>query len=150
VQELELAAEARYREGLELMARGRHGAGIYLLGYVVEMRLKLACFRLMGASNTTPVDALREAARRNAKHMGVAAKDESCHSLRFWFELVEQHRARSGRPSLAADYTRCVERVYRTWWVEMRYHPDLATDRDMDQVHKDVSWLDSNYLALWT
>ena len=35
VRELELAAEGKYWEGLELMALGRRGAGIYLMGYVV-------------------------------------------------------------------------------------------------------------------
>jgi len=150
MQELELAAEARYWEGLELMALGRRGAGIYLMGYVAEMHLKLACFRLMGASNAAPVDALRAAARRRAKDGRVGCPEEGFHSLRFWFSLIERERADAGRCGLNADFQRCVERLYQTWWVEMRYHPDAATEADTDQVFEDVSWLGRNYLALWT
>lgn len=44
IQEFELAAEERYYEGLELMVSGRSGGGVYLMGYVGEMILKVAYF----------------------------------------------------------------------------------------------------------
>jgi hypothetical protein len=150
VQELELAAEARYWEGLELMALGRRGAGIYLMGYAAEMHLELACFRLMGAAAPDPVTPLRASACRRAKQWGVTCPDEGCHSLMFWFALVERQRADLGKPCLAVDFGRCVERLYRSWWVEMRYRSDVATDADASRVFEDVSWLAHNYADMWS
>jgi hypothetical protein len=150
VQELELAAADRYWEGLELMALGRHGAGIYLMGYVAEMRIKLACFRLLGASNVDPVESLRTSARRRASSAGLVTDHEGYHSLVFWHDLIVHQRSLIGRPALSPDFTHRVGRLYHTWWVEMRYHPDVATATDADHVFEDVSWLDRNYAMLWT
>jgi len=152
VQELELAAEARYWEGLELMALGRRDVGIYLMGYGAEMHLKLACFRLVGASNVDPVEALRNQARLDVRAWPVAARppEEGLHSLRFWFALLKRRRQDAGRSDLTVDFERCVERLYQTWWVGMRYHQGMARDADMDQVFEDVSWLARNYSILWS
>jgi hypothetical protein len=46
IQEFQFAAEERYWDGLEFMVAGRAGGGLYLLGYVAEMLLKCASFRL--------------------------------------------------------------------------------------------------------
>ncbi|HWL94516.1 MAG TPA: hypothetical protein VNT79_13405 [Phycisphaerae bacterium] len=49
VQDLVLASDQKYWEGIELLLAGRRGAGIYLLGFAAEMILKAAVFRIDGA-----------------------------------------------------------------------------------------------------
>lgn len=46
LQEVYLAAESRYRKGCFLLDGGQWDGGIYLLGYVAEILLKLAYCRL--------------------------------------------------------------------------------------------------------
>jgi len=83
VQDLDLAAEERYWEGLELMADGHTGAGIYLMGYAAEMKLKVAYSRLQGASPGADARSYIVPARRRAPTLIPGIQDETSHSVRF-------------------------------------------------------------------
>ena len=62
-QLLELAMEDRYVTASALLARGEWDGAIYLLGYVGEIVLKTAYFRLRGESLASPISAMLFAAR---------------------------------------------------------------------------------------
>jgi hypothetical protein len=55
----ERAAQQRFQDGEALRASGRDGGAIYLYGYVVEMVLKAACYRLFGHPPHAPVESAR-------------------------------------------------------------------------------------------
>jgi hypothetical protein len=152
VQDFEISAEERFYEGLEALTRRNLGAGMYLMGYAAEMLLKNAVFRFNGASLADPIYPQLGPARARGRNYGNVPLDESFHSLQFWFSLLCQDRAVSQRPlapALHAQGTRCVQRLYENWWVEMRYRPDQATGVEAEEVLEDVGWLWENYLDLW-
>ena len=68
IQVYEEAAEARYLEGLELIQRGYSGGGVYLLGYVAEILLKAAFFRIRGYA----IDRTISAEDRSKEKTGVS------------------------------------------------------------------------------
>jgi hypothetical protein len=152
VQDLELAAEQRYWEGMHLMAEGRWGAGIYLMGYATEMVLKAAVFRTDGAS---PADDVRSRLGPARVWGGVFLPNvphESYHSLWFWYRLLRQKRQWWGRPipwEFDQACLRGVRSLYSIWWVEMRYRPDNAGPDQADVVYEHTTWLLENRLRLW-
>lgn len=144
VQDLEIASEQRYWEGLELLVSGYRGAGIYLLGYAAEMILKQVCFIVDGArpfddvaSRLAPVASW---ARRHLPGLG----HEHYHSLRFWAAVLQVKRRLRGRPLAAPLQARLMQRtnrVFGIWTVAMRYRPDQSLPREARAVYDDVTWL---------
>ncbi|MCK4342466.1 MAG: hypothetical protein KAY37_12170 [Phycisphaerae bacterium] len=150
LQEMELAAELRFGEGLQLLYEGWRSGGVYLLGYVAEMLLKISYFRYRGAN---PSDLVSLAPARTAGQVlipGIAY--ESYHSLRFWAALLFETRRWQGRPlpaEVADPFVQRTRRLYQTWWVEMRYRQDYADEWDVENVLSDVTWLRDHYALLW-
>ena len=144
VQDLELAAEQKYWEGLELMVAGRAGAGLYLMGYLAEMWLKVSWFQLGGSAPADLVRPLLGPARAMGRRLFPAVSYEAYHSLRFWcYLLLSRHRRRGRRlnPRLKKQFTRHVRTLYSIWWIEMRYRPDRAGIREAQGVYEAVTWL---------
>lgn len=154
LQETELAAEQRLREGEALWRAGRFGAAVYLFGYAAEMLLKNAYFRYRGSPTTLPIDfAMLGTAKAQAQALGVSAGPESYHSLRFWAALIRAERARTNRPLpnvVDQPFVQRSRRLYQNWWVAMRYRTDHASARDVQTAFDDVSWLRANYRSLWS
>jgi hypothetical protein len=158
VQELEMAAEARYQDGLALRIAGRNGGSIYLLGYVAEIRLKLAYLRLTKAApGDLAIPRLQSARRRGERLVQASAPHrkygtpDNLHSLNLWRVLVlDERRARNLSESVSADINRCVNRLCGAWWIQMRYRRDDANAEEAGHVLEDVSWLRHNYFSLWT
>lgn len=151
LQDFETAAAERYWEALDLMVAGRRATGIYLMGYVAEMRLKLAYFRVIGERSTAMVKPLLGPVKQEATSLKLDT--ENYHSLRLWSELIIMKRAALGKVSPAGQLEKTLREVantlYDIWWVEMRYRPDCATEDEMNRVFHGVSWLDRNYISLW-
>src|SRR4051794_17994100 len=95
--DLEWAAETRFRDAETLLVSDRFAGCVYLLGFACEMWLKLAAFRLMGATPVVPVTAMLATARAWMAAHSPTIGHESYHSLRFWAEFVILRRAREGR-----------------------------------------------------
>lgn len=151
VQDLALAAEEKYWEGIELLAVGRRGAGIYLLGYCVEMMLKNAALVITGARpGESAFPRLVPLTRRfRARLVGIPS--ESNHSLWYWIHALRQVRSFLGRPmdqSIDAAIVQRVRRVHGMWTVEMRYKPDEAAQFEADLVYNDVTWIRDRRLQL--
>lgn len=144
VQDLALASDDKYWEGTELLVAGRRGAGIYLLGYVVEMMLKNACFLIEGARPNDLVGPRLGPIRSWARSFLPGIDPESYHSLMFWAHVLRQKRASVGR-HLPRRFDRQLlqrtNRVYENWLVAMRYKPDQALEQEALSVYNDVTWI---------
>jgi len=90
VQEFDLAAAQKNREGAALVAAGYNGAGIYLLGYSAEMLLKNAYFRYTGASWADRVGPRLGSALTAGRILIPLVPHEGYHSLRFWASLLRE------------------------------------------------------------
>lgn len=144
VQDLVLASDERFWEGLELLVAGRRGAGIYLLGYAVEMILKVACFMMDGARPYDPVQPRLAPIRSWARLQLPRIRDEQYHSLWFWAHVLRRKRRLLGRrlPSGAdAPFMQRVRRIHGIWVVQMRYKPDEAQQREAETLLGDVAWI---------
>jgi len=159
VQDMELALEARYRDGERLLAspaEAHNWGGIYLMGYVAEMVLKLSYFHLKGSRPTDPTSAELSIARRDATRLGVVHKERDFdrHNLAQLSDLVSLIRADVGLQALPPDLQTglrvSVVQVHQIWSVSMRYMGRLAQSTDALDVYRAVSWLRAHYYRLWS
>lgn len=144
VQDLAIASDEKYWEGIELLVSGRRGEGIYLLGYSVEMMLKNACFLAEGARPSDLVGPRLGPIRSWAKSALPDIPPESYHSLRFWVHVLRRKRASLGRQlprQVDAGLVRRTHRIHGTWIVSMRYKPDQALQQEAESVYNDVTWI---------
>ncbi len=149
---IQLAANARFFEGRDLVHRGFGGAGIYLLGYSAEMLLKSAYFRYTGIKGSAPINPLFGGVQQVANQLIPGVSREAFHSLRFWGLLlrkIRRHENRALPPQIDAPFVSRTRRLYQNWWVSMRYRPDQAQAREVASVLEDVEWLRNNSQALW-
>ena len=153
VQDFEIAAEQKFWEGFSLIVSGESGAGIYLLGFSAEMLLKNASFRLdRSVRPTTSVEPRLKPAKAWLSKRRPTISHESYHSLWFWMNYLREYRRFLGRPLPAQvddPLVRQVRSLYATWWIEMRYRPNAASQRDAQIVYDAVVWIRDNYFALW-
>ncbi|AUX23365.1 uncharacterized protein SOCEGT47_038880 [Sorangium cellulosum] len=147
-----LAAEERYFDAAELLTRGRTTGAIYLAGFVVEMVLKHAAFRLRGAGPGTAVGPLFGPAMKWAKKLIPTIDPERKHSLWSWAQFVRRTRRELGRP-LAPDFDeallRRVRRLHGNWSVDLRYCENVADMVDAKNVFEDVSWIRKHRSSPW-
>ncbi len=148
-----MAAEQRYWDGLQLGTQGQFGGAIYNLGFAVEMWLKYACLRIDGftpaavwnVGSFVPERQFLNAIDRSVDH-------EAWHSLRFFATYLHFRRAHQNRP-LDSDLQPALihrsNRMYHTWWVSMRYFPDLAGEYDIRRAYDDAGWFRINRDRLW-
>lgn len=151
MQDLELAAEQRYWEGLELAVAGHGAASIYLLGYAAEMWIKLAYYHLDQVSPGIAVNVSFNKVK-NANPRPVQAQWEAGHSIEFWGDLVclKRQNLQNAFPSLfQAVFCNHYRSVHANWRVEMRYQPVQAYPREVGDVYDSVSWIKSKYYDLW-
>src|SRR5437660_8473472 len=93
------AAGARHREAIRLAVSGHRLGAIYLYGYVAEMLLKAAYFRLRGWGPHTPIThSDMTAARSRAITAYHLAWLDRLHDLTGWARLLAQGRRVLGRP----------------------------------------------------
>ena len=152
VQEFDLAAAQKYKEGAALVASGYGGAGIYLLGYSAEMLLKSAYFRYTGASWADRVGPRLGPALAAGKILIPLIPHEGYHSLRFWALLLRETRRFQRRPLpplLNAQFVSRTRRLHQSCWIGARYRRDQATGLEAATVQDDAAWLQRNYQALW-
>lgn len=143
-QDLAIASDEKYWEGIELLISGRRGAGVYLLGYSVEMMLKNACFMTDGARPSDLVGPRLGPIRSWAKSKLPTIPHESYHSLWFWVQVLRKKRASLGRQlseQVDATLSQRIHRIHGIWVVGMRYKPDQALQREAESVYNDVTWI---------
>ena len=150
IEGFEAAADSMYEAGFNLMASAQSGQGVYLMGYVAEMLLKSAYFRLrrFADSQVITMTDLRDAVQRH--HL--ALPSEKYHDLELWARLITGERAASSlsNPGLEADLQSKTTRLNTNWSVKMRYYPLQGIARqDLEDVLDDVVWIKSSHNDFW-
>lgn len=150
--DMDQACELRWREGDRLYASEDYNGAVYLLGYVIEIRLKLAAFRLLRAGNLDPVHIQRRRInawmRRHAPHIA----EESGHSVLYWANFIQLYRASIHLP-VSRDAFRGLRRhvlsyVHNEWKVEMRYRDAARKSDDAWKMWTAAWWIEEHWLKL--
>ena len=146
---MELAAEQRYWDGLALALAdsGSETGALYLLGYVAEMLLKTAYFRIAGVPSGDDIAPSLKAASNNSAWLG-----GNLHNLRSWVALLNAIRFAQGNPwdvLTAAAVERHVLTIDSHWRESIRYTAFAATSAELEEVLTSVDWLHNNYDTLW-
>jgi hypothetical protein len=148
-----LAAWGRYSEGNQLaVAAGlqnspalRHGA-IYLFGYVAELVLKAAYFRLRPANvhGTIVVTDMHNARNRATSQFHVRWPGANLHYLPGWAGLLTQERHAAGQPydqSFATALFAHVNRLALLWAESIRYYYSRPSLAEVGNAHAAARWL---------
>lgn len=146
---MELAAEQRYWDGLTLALAGAGNTtgALYLLGYVPEMLLKTAYFRVMSISPADNIGPYLKAVYRDTRWRG-----GNLHNLKSWLYLLNDVRFLQGNPwnpVLAATVERHILTIDAHWRESLRYTPLAANDAELEETLASVDWLLVNYDVLW-
>jgi hypothetical protein len=154
IQEYELARSDRLWDGMSLWTTNRDSGAVYMLGYTAEIAVKCAYFRVSGFSIVQHIGKHElNTAKARATTLGVTTGHEGFHNIRFWCDLLIEHRRAGLRPLAAtteADLIVAANAVYDRWWIEMRYKRAYSSRTDLEQLAAAVDWIDNNYVALYT
>ena len=151
--EFELAWEHRLTEGLLLLKdEATRTGGVYLLGYVAEMILKVAYFRFIGAASEDRLDLLFAQSGFRAAVNSSPVVTENFHSLKFWTELLLTARQQRNR-QLPAHLTNALRHytdlLYDNWQVDMRYSSLIVAAQEWQDAQKAAFWFYHNHDSLW-
>lgn len=153
LSDLAWAAEQRHREADALRLAGYPSGAIYLYGLASEMILKNACFRFLGSTAATTVQAQLGPARTWMKTNAPAVDPESYHSLIFWTDYLILRRLERGRP-LSREFTgllrhHVTNRLCFDWKIDVRYRFEDVNPLEASRVSADANWLKSEKDRLW-
>ncbi|HTW94850.1 MAG TPA: hypothetical protein VMD30_08665 [Tepidisphaeraceae bacterium] len=150
---LEQAARRRYAEAKQLVADEPLGA-IYLFGYTVEMRLKVAYFRTVGLVTASALAPSRNYAEAQIR-MLLGVRGAVGHNLYGWARLLETARATTPGakvlPSgLAKDMYKHLQNVEACWTEVLRYRANKPYDDEVKAVRSGAAWFKVNGHRLWS
>ena len=139
ISTFEQASEVRYYDGQELLFQPDRLAGaIYLLGYCVELVLKVAYCRMVGVGPSDPVW------NRYQALTGTSAGAVRHHRLRDLTALVATERISRGfavDPVFEGEFQRLALLAASHWKEEMRYRSLPATQAEADEVDEAATWM---------
>jgi hypothetical protein len=147
------AATLRYQDGFELLTcRGRHETGgIYLLGYVAEVILKVAIFRTSGFSDARPIDLKQLDAKIKTNLAGL--KKSNLHDLKALADVLIAERQNQGRPfdPVFSGALQCQVGLVAAHWREyLRYRHTTPEETEWREVYQAVEWIYDNQTKLWS
>jgi len=153
INEFELAALERFADANQLVRSGRRTGAIYVYGYVVEMLLKSAYFRILGSSDMqvlTIADlrlAIGETPASMANQLG-SRTARNFHDLLAWMELILAYRKANLIPHADTRFTELlrvhVEATASLWSESMRYHKNTAYPHEVGRVRESCEWVVEN------
>jgi hypothetical protein len=156
IRKYEKAAENRYSEATFLLENQRRLAGVYLLGYAIEMWISAAYFRLRGYSPARVIDLdARYQAEARAVRYGFEIKWQ--HDLTGWARLLVEERSRIAAPatipsgvapfdvSFAQAIVSHSHQAYQVWRPALRYSPFDPDQSDTDEVRNAAQWFKDHY-----
>lgn len=146
---MEQAAEARFWDGFTLAAgdSDNQTGSIYLLGYVVEMLLKTAYFRVTHVGMGENIAPHLQGARTHALW-----QRGNLHNLRSWIALLNDIRFAQGMAWDVVTATIIESHVLTVaahWSESLRYTSVSATRTELDEVFASAEWLLTNRELLW-
>jgi hypothetical protein len=144
---LQAAAMERFWDGFDLATSKdeRRLAAVYLLGYVVEVFLKVAFFRVRAWPADQPIDL--DAVRTHAAWAG-----GNLHNLTGLADVLIAERGILNRPLdpvFAGELRRRVLVVASHWRENLRYRATPALGEELAEVCQSVDWLVANAEELW-
>lgn len=147
------AATQRYQDGFELLTcRGPHETGgIYLLGYVAEVILKVAIFRASGFSDARPID-LKQLDLKIKTHLA-GLKKSNLHDLKALADVLIAERQNQGSPLdpvFSGVLQRQVGLVATHWREYLRYRHSTPEETEWREVYQAVEWIYDNQTKLWS
>jgi hypothetical protein len=152
IASLDAAAAWRTRDAELLQDQGRLGAAAYLFGYVVEMRLTAACFRVLDFDLERRIDRIdRQTVERDARRLHLMSREP--HDLAGWGRYLVYLRQRESRGyprPFATDLISAVEGAYDNWRPRLRYRSLTPSAGQLAYVHDAAIWLSEHYTKLWS
>lgn len=150
INQYEVAAGERLLDALAIaVAEGRSTSRgcAYLLGFVIEMVLKAAFFRVWGADHGQPV-ALGEIAQSIGRKRPRGGEGHDLKMLRD--ALVAQRRSRGLvlDAALTAELVDRIDRAAAIWSVDLRYDGRPLKVADIGTMFDDATWVYTQRLAL--
>ena len=157
---LEAAGRARFREARRLEDVEPLGA-VYLYGYSIEIRLKVAYYRTIGL---VPQSVINPGLHRRPAENAInrlpqlprhpSGGPSAGHHLVGWARLLEQERAtQPGRtpmpPALATAMHAHVDTAFSCWVESLRYRANKPTVIELDAVRYAARWFRANSNGLW-
>jgi hypothetical protein len=152
IERFRRAVSQRFCEAESLAANGFPLASVYLHGYVVEMLLKAACFRIMGMNANAPIDS---ATFKRARSLGTslgAGTPRNLHDILWWARFLVQLRAVDHRPFAAPFAGRLMgnaNRVARNWRESLRYCTNRPRQSERTDVTSAALWFIEQYRFLY-
>jgi hypothetical protein len=150
IAEFERAARQRFDEGVSLASAGFYGGAIYLHGYVVEMLLKAAAYKLLGLEPTDLVEDQRAIVEEwIAEYVLGSKKKPRPHDLDAWAQwLIFYRRVILGSPypsgfSLELGANKDV--IEHFWIPSMRYRQLSLPATDAADVRAAAQWFLAEY-----
>ncbi len=133
----EKALEARYLEGAELIERGSACGGFYLQGYVAELALKGAVFRILGKGET---DEITRRERENQIRRGRQ------HDPSEWMEYLFSVRGEANPLDQAVkeNLRDAVHAINSNWSINLRYRDIEPDPREIQEFTNAVDWIIMN------
>jgi len=168
VLEMEAALQERFGDASLIAPKGSAVGALYLWGYVVELLLKTAFFRLCDPSTapvvsnavTVPDDwpRLRACAEDYAAGMGRSRRFVRQHDLRFWRDMLQKRRGELGLDITSADWRKIVAEVDwvdDNWAVALPYHESggttpLVSAADVADMLSRVDDLRNERVRMWS
>jgi hypothetical protein len=147
---LESAAWERYWDGFDLAtssAAGRYTGALYLLGYVVEIILKIGFFRTIG---TPPSDCVQ--LRDIKDHPAWARRNQNLHDIAALARVLIAERAARGKaydPVFAGVLDQHVQTLVAHWREVVRYRHTPALETEFAEVYQSTEWILCNRETLW-
>ena len=151
---MEAAARHRYLDGLLLATsdRERLTGAMYLLGYVAEILVKTAYYRLRGVRPFDDVADELHGMRNRARTLGFPWQG-NWHNLESLAGLLVVERAATGSPMeplFAAEFQARAASVGGHWSEILRYKEAATFESELDEVFESVEWLVANHAQLWS
>jgi len=144
ILEFQAAARQRSLDAITLHAAGRRTAAVYLWGYVAEMTLKAAYFRVVGFGQTQAIT--RTDLRAGLNSLPGPASNRPLHHLGLWAQALVAFRA--GTPGLGyadltfgSTVTAKAQSLYGIWRETIRYHKNTAYVHELIRARDAAEWL---------
>jgi hypothetical protein len=160
---LEKAARARMRDAEALHQRGHCLAAVYLYGYVIEISLKTAYYRLIGLTPSTSINRLlhRRPAEDLIKKMGgLPAHPQgptiAGHNVIGWARLIDQERSSTKSIctpfdlGFANELHRRMQDVFSCWAEFLRYRANRPYNEEVANVRNTARWIRRHWKKLWS
>ena len=150
-EQFRLAARRRFDEATRSVAAGDLLLGVYLAGYVAEMNLKAAYFRLSGKGTSDPISRKPDLVAAKKRAAGMNIDLGNFHDLSAWASLMIDARKVGGsayEPGFARILASQVARVQANWGGTLRCRVNRPRPEEVGATFHAVAWLMANYHRL--